>query len=67
MNIREITMESAIDVLTQESRAVPSILFRYSESNSSRATRSEPSPDVIELGEPQLENDDDDDHDQFLE
>lgn len=61
-------MGRAMDVLTQQSCIVPSILFRFPGSVS-RATRTEtelfPDSDVTESQE--LQNDDDDDRDQFPE
>ena len=60
MNIRSITMEQALETLAQQSRLVPTLLFRDRESNE---MSDEPFPDATE----HEELNDEDNHDQLLE
>lgn len=64
MNIRAITMGRAMDVLAQQSRVVPSILFRVPESDG-QETRNEPFDDGTESEESR--DDDEDNHVEFLD
>lgn len=57
-------MGRAMDVLVQQSRVVPSLMFRIPESVS-QGTSSGSFPGVTESEEPQ--DDDEDNHDKFLD
>lgn len=60
MNIRSITMGQALETLAQQSRVVPTMIFRNPEEE-------EHFPDVMELEELPREDDPEDASDRFLQ
>ena len=70
MNIRSVAVGRAMDVLVQQSRILPSILFHVPSPGSiDQGTRSEPFLDITEYEDPEhaSDSDDEDNQDQFLE